>query len=191
LKKSSTLIVGDRSERTAARWLLMLKRVRAWRQDQLSQFRRFWSVAARRNSSRAQKGASQPEAIEAQEALQVRERISIFSGHGATYVGLGLRDVAGKSRACSWIDAGPCGAGISRTTPRPSVASIAVIFAGAIVQCCPVIHPSPGGRQHLGRLDRRRADRVRIVGKVFAGERPIVASDLSNTGNVAARSSAR
>ena len=48
-----------------------------------------------------------------------------------------------------------------------------MLLAGAVEQCCPVIHQSPGRTQHLtGWADVEIV--FQIVGEVFAGERPIV-----------------
>src|SRR6202140_1307076 len=67
--------------------------------------------------------------------------------------------------------------------PRLQFASIAVMLAGAVEQCCPVIHQSPGRAQHLaGWTDVEIA--FLIVGEVFAGERPIVAGRLVEHRNV-------
>ena len=52
-------------------------------------------MAAKRNSSRAPKGPLSPEAIEAQDALQVREQhFDLLPFTARLDIGIGLRDVA-------------------------------------------------------------------------------------------------
>jgi hypothetical protein len=64
-----------------------------------------------------------------------------------------------------------------RTTPRLQFAGVAVMFAGAIEQCRPIIHQSSGRGQHLAGWTDVDIGFL-IVGEVFARERPIVAGRL-------------
>jgi hypothetical protein len=95
-------------------------------------------VAASKELVLSTKWTSQPEPIEAQDALQMHEQhFDLLPFTARPDIGIGLRDVA-RNVSGLFVDRTRDLAGRHfRTTPRLQFASIAVILAGAVEQCCP------------------------------------------------------
>jgi hypothetical protein len=95
LKKSANKSFGmDRRDRRA-RALWCSSELQSRRQDQLCQLSEVLGGGRQEELVPSTKGASQPEAIEAQDALQVREQhLDLLPFTAQRHVGLGLRDIA-------------------------------------------------------------------------------------------------
>jgi len=95
LKKSANKTFGmDRRDRRA-RALWCASELQSRRQDQLCQLSEVLGGGRQEELVPSTEGASQPEAIEAQDALQVREQhLDLLPFTARRHVGLGLGDVA-------------------------------------------------------------------------------------------------
>ena len=128
--------------------------------------------------------ASQPETVEPQDALEVREEhfnLLPFTPRRSRSA-LVLAISRATSRAFSWIEPWDLARGHLRTTPGLEFASIAVMFAGPVEQR--LSHRSQGCRWksapcQLGRCKRRSVDRRRSLSRENV---PSARPDLSKTG---------
>src|SRR5665213_1448633 len=115
----------------------------------LAILRRFWAVAARRNSSWAA-GASQSQPIESEDAFEVGEQHLDLLPLAARYdVSVRLGDVP-RSVASGFIDGARYFArgGIGTATGF-QIAGIAGVLAGAIDQCRIIVHQRARRRHRL------------------------------------------
>ena len=129
-------------------------------------FRRFWAVAARRNSSRAPFGPRSRNRSSLRIRLRWANNISTFlRSRREVRPSQDLAICRAISRAPSWMELGTLRAGVFGQHLELESASRAVVFAGAVEHRRIVIHQSARGGQLLAAWAEVEVVRV-VIGEV-------------------------
>jgi len=160
-----------RARRAWARWCSGGLQRGQW--DQLCQLPEVLDRCSQEELVSSTKWPPQPEPIEAQDALEMCEQhLDLLPFAPRRHVGFGPGDVACDVTGAFVDGAWDLASGDVRTTTWLKLAGIAVTFAGAIEQCCPIIHQSSGRGQLLAGWTDVDIGFL-IIGEGFARERPI------------------
>jgi hypothetical protein len=143
-------------------------------------FRRFWAVAARRNSLRTPFGPRSRSRSSLRMRLRWANSISTFlRSRRDIRPSSDLAICRAISRAPSWMERGTFPRWSIRTAPELESASRAVVFAGAVEHRCMVIHQSARGGQLLAAVTKVAVTHV-VIGEVVTTRLPaLIAASAS------------